>query len=189
MLAAAAVCQSVLVDAEWLSTWRISVTAAVDELLGTFRQRFGFEPGTNELGPPASGEALTSLAALQATPAHDLLAFYRNVGEVSLPDVGSGYFIHPPCLVVQQAQAGELHRIGPPVDVEVLVFASDGGGALYALPAAQAGPVYRLRDCALRDGVAGARGARVVADDLQAFLQSLELAVETFVSTGNLTDL
>ena len=147
MSGAAAARQAVLVDAEWLSTWRVSVTAAVGELLGTFRQRFGFEPATNELGPPASEEAMTSLAALPATPAQDLLAFYRTVGEVSLPDVGNDYFIHPPGLAVQHAQAGELHRIGPPVDAEVLVFASDGGGALYALPAAQAGPVYRLRDC------------------------------------------
>ncbi len=176
-------------DAEWLSTWRVSVTATVGELLGAFRQRFGFEPGINQLGPAASEQVMTSLAALQPTPAQDLLAFYQNVGEVSLPDVGNGYFIHPPALVRQHAQAGELHRIGSPVDVEVLVFASDGGGALYALPAAEAGPVYRLRDCAPRDGVAGARGVQVVAEDLQAFLQSLKLAVETFTSTGNLTDL
>jgi hypothetical protein len=37
--------------------------------------------------------------------------------------------------------------------------------------------------------MAGARGVQAVADDLQAFLQSLKLAVETFTSTGNLTDL
>ena len=176
-------------DREWLEAWRVSVTAILAELLGTFRQRFGFEPGANAVGPPAAGEAVASLAALRPAPVRDLLTFYENIGEVSLPDVGNGYFIHAPRLVIQHAQAGEPRRIGPPFDVDVLAFASDGGGALYALPAAKAGPVYRLRDYVLRDGVAGARDARIAAGDLQAFLQRLKLAVETFASTGSLTDL
>jgi hypothetical protein len=177
------------VDQDWLSTWRISVSAILTEFLASFRQRFGFEPGTNGLGPPASREALASLAAIRPPPAHDLLALYRNVGEVSLPDVGNGYFIHSPRLVIQQKQNGEPRRIGPPFDVDVLAFASDGGGALYALPAAAAGPVYRLRDCAIRDGVADARGGRIVAKDLQEFLQRLEIAVKTYAGTGKPTDL
>lgn len=176
-------------DREWLDIWRVSVVASLAELPGTFRQRFGFEPGANAVGPPASREAVASLAALRPAPAPDLLAFYESIGEVSLPDVGNGYFIHSPHLVIQHAQAGEPRRIGPPLDVGVLVFASDGGGALYVLPAAQAGPVYRLRDYVLREGVADARDVQIAADGLQAFLQRLKLAVQTFTSTGNLTDL
>jgi hypothetical protein len=179
----------VLVDREWLEIWRVSVTAILADLLGAFRQRFGFEPGTNAVGPPAAREAVASLAALRPAPAHDLLIFYENIGEVSLPDVGNGYFIHSPRLVIQQAQAGEPRRIGPPVDVDVLAFASDGGGALYAVPAAEGGPVYRLHDYVLQDGVAYARDVQIAAGDLQAFLQRLKLAVETFTSTGDLTDL
>lgn len=176
-------------DQEWLDIWRVSVTAILAELLGTFRQRFGFEPGINEVGPPASKEAVASLAALQPTPAHDLLALYQNINEVSLPDVGNGYFIHSPRSVIQHVQAGEPRRIGRPFDIDVLVFASDGGGALYALPAAEAGPVYRLRDYARRDGVADARGVQIAAKDLQALLQRLKLALATFTSTGRLIDL
>jgi hypothetical protein len=175
------------VHEDWLSAWRTSVTAILAELLSTFRQRFGFEAGTNELGSPASEEAVASLAALQPAPARDLLTLYRNVGEVSLPDVGNGYFIHSPSLVI--SQRGEPHRIGPPFDVDVLVFASDGGGALYALPAAEAGPVYRLRDCAIWDGLAGAGEIQTVAKDLQEFLQHLETAVSTYTRTGDLTEL
>jgi hypothetical protein len=85
------VCESVLVDREWLEAWRVSVTAVLAELLGTFSQRFGFEPGVNAVGPPAFGEAGASLAVLQPAPARDLLVFYENIGEVSLPDVGNGY--------------------------------------------------------------------------------------------------
>jgi len=32
------------VDAEWVEEWRVSVTALLAELLGTFSQRFGFDP-------------------------------------------------------------------------------------------------------------------------------------------------
>jgi hypothetical protein len=177
------------VDEDWLSTWRVSVTAILAELLGTFWQRFGSEPGTNELGPPASREAVASLATLRPAPARDLLALYRSVGEVSLPDVGNGYFIHPPCLVIQHRQRGEPRHIGPPFDVDVLVFASDGGGALYAFPVAEAGPVYRLRDCAIWDGAADAGGVQTVADDLQEFLQHLGTAIDTYTRTGDLTGL
>jgi hypothetical protein len=108
---------------------------------------------------------------------------------VSLPDVGNGYFIHSSGLVIGHAHGEGLRRLGAPLDLDVVTFASDGGGALYALPAADPGPVYRLRDCALHDGVADAQGAETVAADLQGFLQRLELAVERFTSTGDLIDL
>jgi hypothetical protein len=175
-----------------LDIWRVSVTAVLAGFLATFRQRFGFEPGANAVGPPASGEAVASLAALRPAPARDLLTFYESIGEVSLPDVGNGYFIHSPRLVIEHARAGGLWYIGPPFDVGVLAFASDGGGALYALPAAEAGPVYRLRDYVLLDGAADVRDARdvqIAAGDLRAFLERLKLAVEISASTGGLTDL
>jgi hypothetical protein len=177
------------VDREWLDAWRVSVTAALTELLGTFSHRYGFEPDVHALGPPASREAVASLAALRPAPAHDLLVFYENIGEVSLPDVGNGYFVHSPRLVIESVRTGGLRGIGPPLDGDVLPFASDGGGAVYALPAAEAGPVYRLRDFALLDGVADAQGVETVAGDLQDFLQRLRLAVEVFTSTGSLTGL
>jgi hypothetical protein len=179
------------VDREWLDGWRVSVTAVLGELLSAFRQRYGFEPGAHTVGPPASREAIDSLAELQPGPARDLLVFYETIGEVSLPDVGNGYFIHSPGQVTDHAQAAEPRSIGPPFDIEVLAFASDGGGALYVLPAAEAGPVYRLRDCAIRDGVASARpgDVQIVAGDLRAFLQRLKFAVETFTKTGSLTGL
>lgn len=99
-------------DRELLDIWRVSVTAVLAGFLATFRQRFGFEPGANAVGPPASGEAVASLAALRPAPARDLLTFYESIGEVSLPDVGNGYFIHSPRLVIEHAYAGGLRRIG-----------------------------------------------------------------------------
>lgn len=117
-------------DREWLAEWRVSVTVKVEQLLETFQPRFGFEPGMNQLGPPAAEQALASLQAIVPRPAADLIDFYRWIGQVSLPDVGNGYFIHPADLVARQAAGGEPCRIGPPHELDVLVFGSNGGGAL-----------------------------------------------------------
>ena len=109
--------------------------------------------------------------------------------KVSLPDIGNGYFIHPADRVARQAADGEPRRIGPPHELDVLVFGSDGGGALYAVPAAKPGPVYRLRECSIKDGIAIAGDIKVVAVDYRTFLQRLEIAVETFAATGHPADL
>jgi len=47
-------------DREWLAEWRVSVTVKVGQVLETFQSRFGFEPGRNQLGPPAAAQALAS---------------------------------------------------------------------------------------------------------------------------------
>jgi len=176
-------------DREWLAEWRVSVALKAGQLLETFQSRFGFEPGHNQLGPPAAEQALALLQAIVPRPAADLIDFYRCIGQVSLPDIGNGYFIHPADLVARQAADAEPRRIGPPHELDVLVFGSDGGGALYAVPAAKPGPVYRLRECSIKDGIAIAGDIQVVAVDYRTFLQRLEIAVETFAATGHPADL
>jgi len=165
------------------------VAVKAGQVLETFQSRFGFEPGMNQLGPPAAEQALASLQAIVPRPAADLIDFYRCIGQVSLPDIGNGYFIHPADLVARPAADGQPRRIGPPHELDVLVFGSDGGGALYAVPAAKPGPVYRLRECTIKDGIASASDIQVVAVDYQTFLQRLEIAVETFAATGHPADL
>jgi hypothetical protein len=189
MTVSTAIGEDDFMDRDWLAEWRVSVTAQVDQLLETFQSRFGFEPGLNQLGPPAADQALASLQAIVPRPAADLIDFYRRIGQVSLPDVGNGYFIHPADLVARQATAGEPGRIGPPHELDVLVFGSDGGGALYAVPAAKPGPVYRLRECSVKDGIALAADIQIIAADYRTFLRRLEIAVETFAATGHLADL
>jgi hypothetical protein len=176
-------------DRAWLAEWRASLTVKVDQLLQTFQSRFGFEPGTNQLGPPATEQALASLQAIVPRPAADLIDFYRWIGQVSLPDVGNGYFIHPADLVARQAAGGEPRRIGPPHELDILVFGSDGGGALYAVPAAKPGPVYRLREYSINNGIALAGNIKIIAVDYRTFLQRLQTAVDTFVATGHPADL
>ncbi|MFE2021542.1 hypothetical protein ACFW9O_26225 [Streptomyces sp. NPDC059499] len=61
----------------------------------------------------------------------DLTTLYRVLGEVSLPDVGNGYFIH------RSSTVAEHFRQYGPVQINdeppALVFASDGGGHLFAV--------------------------------------------------------
>jgi hypothetical protein len=93
------------------------------------------------------------------------------VHEVSLPDVGNGYFIHAPALVLE----GESPtRLTGTVEDRIVVFGSDGGGALFALSASGRG-VYRLAN-----GSFTARGTpyddgdvAVVAPDIGQFLDFL----------------
>ena len=146
------------------------------------------DDGANRLGPPADREPLAQLLRLVPRPADDVIDFHRYVGGASLPDIGNGYFVHVTGPLARQAQEQAL-RIGPPHEVSILVFGSDGGGALYAVPVAAAGPVYRLRDCAIADGLAEAGDVRGVAAAFQDFLERLRVAVATLAATAELTDL
>ncbi|MFD4693723.1 hypothetical protein [Streptomyces sp. NPDC058463] len=61
----------------------------------------------------------------------DLTTLYWVISEVSLPDVGNGYFIHSASTVAEHFQQYGSVQIDdePPA----LVFASDGGGQLFAV--------------------------------------------------------
>jgi hypothetical protein len=182
-----------LVDGDWLDVWRASLASAVERVVSGFEDTYGFPPDDHTIGPPGSAQELDALSALPVPVPGDLIDFYARIGAVTLPDVGNGYFIHSPALVARHARAGELQRIGPPIDTEVLVFGSDGGGAQYALPlaGAGAGPVYRLSEVAVEAGVADAEtgAVQVVADDFAQFLGLLLFATETFAASGDLIDL
>jgi hypothetical protein len=56
------------------------------------------------------------------------------------------------------------------------------------VPAAKPGPVYRLRECSIKDGIALAADIQIIAVDYRTFLRRLETAVETFATTGHLAD-
>lgn len=110
------------------------------ELLQSFQVRHGFEPGRNVVALSTEESHKTTAALVELTPIpSDLTTMYWVVDEVSLPDVDSGYFIHPASTV-----AGHFREYGDiRIDGEepALVFASDGGGHLFALSAS--GRVWR----------------------------------------------
>ncbi|WP_393053296.1 hypothetical protein [Streptomyces sp. LN549] len=127
-------------DAEWLRSWCEQTDAALARLMQPFQSRYGFEPGNNVvvLATEASHQATAALVEL--TPiASDLTTMYWVIDEVSLSDVENGYFVHPASLVADHFREYGTVRIDG--EEPALVFASDGGGHLFAL--AGSGRVWR----------------------------------------------
>jgi hypothetical protein len=170
----------VALDMEWLRRWREDVTEVVGSVLPTFEARVGYPPGDNRVGPPISAARLAAIEeSLPMLPA-DLEMFCRVVGEVSLPDIGNGWFVLSPLSPA---------RIGPPYNVDIVQFASDGGGTVYAVPVGESGPVLRLREVTEVAGIYDGDRVHVSAPHLHAFLASLHDAVRLFARTGGIADL
>ncbi len=167
-------------DDAWIERWGADMRAGIATLLSTFASRFGFPPGEHDIGGPATAAELAGLAELHgdALPA-DLPAFHRVVAEVQLPDVGNGYWIHRPPLPGEDPGHPRLLTDGR----AVVVFGSDGGGALFALAGGSGSPVLRLSGGTLLGGVYEAGCATVMAANLQDFLTFLRREVTAFVAS------
>ncbi|GAA2475166.1 hypothetical protein [Winogradskya humida] len=139
-------------DPQWLAAWRDDLDSRLQPFFAGFERIHGYPPGDNRIVAATSGE-------VDATVPHSLIDFYRVIEEVSLPDVGNGYWIHP-----------------ADHDFSGGVFASDGGGILFAVRAD--GTVWRS-GTASRDGE-----FEPVAEDLKDFLDQLRRAVIRFIETG-----
>lgn len=163
-------------DDAWVQQWRDGVRADVDRLLSTFESRFGFPAGEHVVAGPATAAELAGLAGLHgaALPA-GLMALHRVVAEVRLPDVGNGYWIHRPPPPGEDPGHPRLLDDGR----AVVVFGSDGGGALFALPGGSDAPVLRLADGASLGGRYDADRAGTVAASLREFLVSLRIEIAT----------
>ncbi|MGX6605122.1 hypothetical protein ACWKSP_23750 [Micromonosporaceae bacterium Da 78-11] len=141
-------------DRAWLEQWRASMRDCLDQLTASFESRFGFPPGEHSITDGDTAD--TTLPA-------DLLLFHQVIAEVQLPDVDIGYWIHRPTKDQGYPYALSDGR-------RVTVFGSDGGGALFALATSSGGPVLRLADGALVDGVYDTENAVEIAEDLQTLL-------------------
>ncbi|MFJ2954638.1 hypothetical protein [Streptomyces sp. NPDC087270] len=127
-------------DAEWLRGWCEQADGALTKLMASFQARFGFEPGSNVvvLASEESQQATDALVELTPVPS-DLTTMYWVIDEVSLPDVENGYFVHPASLVADHFR--EYGAVQIDGEEPALVFASDGGGHLFAL--AGSGRIWR----------------------------------------------
>ncbi|MFD0427072.1 hypothetical protein ACFQ60_00075 [Streptomyces zhihengii] len=109
-----------------------------------------------------SRQATDALVDLTPIPS-DLTTLYWVISEASLPDVDNEYFIHSPATVAEH-----FREYGPaPIDGEsiALVFASDGGGHLFAI--GDSGRVWKPTTASWFDDF------EVAASSLQEFLEQL----------------
>ena len=158
-------------DDAWIERWRDEVRADVSRLLENFESHFGYPPGEYRVDGPAAAAELTD-----TWPA-ELVAFHRVVAVVDLPDVGNGYCIYRPS--PPGTDRGDPCRLSD--GRAIVVFGSDGGGAMFALTASSDAPVLRLADGALIGDTYDADRAVEIAANLRVFLTSVrhELAEYT----------
>jgi hypothetical protein len=163
-----------------VEAWRSAARDAVKVLLAGFEQQFGYPPDDHVVGGP-SGDDVLSTAQRAGTVPEELLEFYRQVSAVELPDVHIGFFIHRLSQVLDNERNGTPVSAPTLTDSGIVVFGSDGGGALFALEVSGS-PVYLLPTGAVRDGVyvGGLESPRIVAEDLPEFLDWLLAAVQGF---------
>jgi len=125
-------------------------------------------------------------APLPADLPRGLAAMYREIGEVSLPDIGNGYFVHPPSYLTESVARGL--PVGADTAVlagPVTTFGSDGGGTLYCVPAAS-DAVWALPAGEIVNGVyrGGMAAPRLIAASVEEFLDRLLDDAATFVESG-----
>ncbi|MGV4926539.1 SMI1/KNR4 family protein [Streptomyces sp. BHT-5-2] len=132
------------ISGERLSNWIEEVTERSSELMRTFEDCFGREPGENFLVRASSERETGVIQGLSTLGAPDALCdFYAQIEMVSLPDVGNGLFVHPAEDLLDDAEAGQPTRVVGAINDGIIVFASDGGGGLFAISRSN-GKVYRL---------------------------------------------
>ncbi|MEW2619458.1 hypothetical protein [Streptomyces sp. NPDC048106] len=170
-------------SAAWLSRWRDDITDALNSMMATFEETYGYEPDVNEIR--IAGEEDLRAArdyGREGLGFGELLTFYESIGEVTLPDVGNGCFVHSARAVLDRLAAEGPVFIPEADDFQGMVIASDGGGILYV--ADWGGVIHRSRTASLDD----AEFDRA-ADSLPEFLDRIRRRVVRWVETGTVGDL
>ncbi|MFE9122758.1 hypothetical protein [Streptomyces sp. NPDC007172] len=119
-------------DSEWVRGWCEETTAALKTVMSSHLPTHGFPPGDNAvvLATDESSKATDALVNLTPIPS-DLTTLYWVMGEASLPDVEHGYFIHSASTVADHFR--DYGAVQVDDDPSAIVFASDGGGHLFAV--------------------------------------------------------
>ncbi|MFD9502440.1 hypothetical protein [Streptomyces sp. NPDC060035] len=151
-------------DSGWVRVWGEQTSAALGDVMSSFSQTHGFPPGENAviLATDESHEATGALVDLTAIPS-DLTTLYWVMCEVSLPDVEHGYFVHSASTVAEHFR--EYGSVQVDDESPALVFASDGGGHLFAV--AGSGRVWRSTTASWFDDF------EVAAASIREFLEQI----------------
>ncbi|WP_328624532.1 hypothetical protein OHA88_05945 [Streptomyces sp. NBC_00353] len=151
-------------DSDWVRGWCEQTSSALRVLMSSFLETYGFPHGENAvtLATDGSHESTDALVDLTPIPS-DLTTLYWVTCEVSLPDVDNGYFIHSASTVAEHFQEYGSVRIGD--ESPALVFASDGGGHLFAVTGS--GRVWRSTTASWFDDF------EVAAASIREFLEQI----------------
>ncbi|MEU2264477.1 hypothetical protein ABZ557_30370 [Streptomyces sp. NPDC019645] len=156
----------------------------VSEFMSGFEAVHGYPPGEHTVGLVPAGE---STAAAEASAGRGLpgplLDYYGHLGAVALPDLDNGIWIDDAASLAAQVEAGDHPtRLTGTVDDTVSVFATDGGGGMYAL-SHTTGSVYHLTAGALVGSTydLDEAGYRIAAEDLWSFLEQLHARLTSAV--------
>jgi len=172
-----------------VAEWKTAVRAQLTQLGAVFEQRFGYplDEDSNFVSD-ADQETLAGVSEAAFPPA--LAEFYAEVGEVSLPDINNGYFIHPADRLLVAADWGLPVRVDVGEIGDVATFGSDGGGGFFCA-SRRSGVIYHLPPGELVDGVysGGLGGTRVVGENLESFLRRLLVVIREFVTQGTAAEL
>ncbi|MGV9296419.1 hypothetical protein [Amycolatopsis sp. NPDC003676] len=159
--------------------WRDDMRQAIDGYMPRIQAvfaRFGqLEPDT--VSDEVDSVALTKAEEVDPPLPRALLELYASIREASFEHLHNAYFIHSLDLVLDG-----LHRSGIPAwapevtDERLAVFASDGGGRMFAV-GYRTGTVFRLPVGAVvekvYDGSIDSIGPGEIAKDLPEFLDRL----------------
>ncbi|MEU6374940.1 hypothetical protein [Streptomyces sp. NPDC046909] len=160
-----------MVDTEWVDEWHRVMTGHLAGLVETFEETHGYPPGENTVVPAHRDTRAAAARLAKQWPAFEpLLPLYEVVGSASLEDVDHAYFIHSPATVTQHLS--EYGHVDLADGRTGIVFASDGGGHLYAL--ADDGRVEKSRTASWSDDFAE------VSEDIGDFLGQLLHVVRQF---------
>ncbi|MEW2291381.1 hypothetical protein ABZ719_01555 [Streptomyces sp. NPDC006743] len=141
-----------------------------------FEAAYGYPPGEHCVLRSTDRKASESLAAaLGGSGAQDLIDFYAHVARISLPDVGAGFFADEVEDVIDGLRGTQPTRVSGVSERNVVVFGSEGGGALFAADR-QTGEIIRLEGGALvgSDYEVEGPGVAVIARDFSEFMQFLQ---------------
>lgn len=173
-----------------LRKWHEGTEFLVAEFVSGFGAVHGYQPDERTVCrvPTGEGPVLAEALADGGLPGR-LLEHYVHLGTVELPDRDNGIWIDDASSLIAQVEAGNYpNRLTGAVDDTVSVFATDGGGGMYAL-SHTTGCVYRLTAGALVGSTydLDETGYRIAAEDLWSFLEQLHARLTAAVDEQQAT--
>jgi len=145
----------------------------------------GYPVGAHTVSPPAAKAMLAQFVqktGLAST--HPLVTFYSHCNGIDLPDVHNGYFIHNVELILHGLETGIPTRLATNLATTIVVFASDGGGSLFAIRTQAPTEVLYLPLGAVHDAIFddARTPTTILAPDFCAFLRRLEADINAFLA-------